>query len=129
MAPVTDAVDQYTSSVVKSCGRCRTRKVKCSACARHNETCNITDYVAYPYSVVEKLHARVQELEQRLLGLRSTSPAANAAEPIQPSTINPLGQQSTTNRLLWSADVTKEAEEVGVLAIGFQDPYSHTKYG
>ncbi|OJJ42674.1 hypothetical protein ASPZODRAFT_137056 [Penicilliopsis zonata CBS 506.65] len=118
--PLFEAIGEYTPSVVKSCNRCRSRKVKCdlkipqcSACSRQGEACNITEYVAYPYSLVERLHSRVQELEQQL-----AQKGAGQSGP----------QQAASDSLGWSADVTKEAEEVGVLAIGFADPYSHSKY-
>ena len=63
----------------------------------------------------------MQELEQRLHASQSTN---------QVSSLTQNGralQQSSAGA--WSADVTREAEEVGVLAIGFQDPYSEAKYG
>lgn len=150
MESLLEATGQYTPSVVKSCSRCRGRKVKvcspqelripysnrcgivdiyqcdlkipqCSACERHGEACNITEFVAYPYSVVEKLHARVQELEQRLHASQSTNQVPSITQNLRAIQQSPTGA--------WSADVTREAEEVGVLAIGFQDPYSQGKYG
>lgn len=152
MESLPEATGQYTPSVVKSCSRCRGRKVKvclpkeshiscskhfgmadtlscqcdlkipqCSACERHGEACNITEFVAYPYSVVEKLHARVQELEQRLHASQSTNQVPSTSHNVRAI------QQSSSGA--WSADVTREAEEVGVLAIGFQDPHSQGKYG
>ncbi|KAL3471973.1 fungal-specific transcription factor domain-containing protein [Aspergillus californicus] len=113
---MTSALDQYIPSIIKSCTRCRTRKVKCdlqiprcSACTRQDEACDITDCVAYPYSLIESLHARVQELESKL-------------------TTHSNGPSASSGQLDWSADVSREAEEVGVLAIGLPGLYSHNKY-
>ncbi|KAL3485693.1 fungal-specific transcription factor domain-containing protein [Aspergillus germanicus] len=122
---------QCTPSVIKSCSRCRARKVKCdlkvprcSACQRHGEACNITEYVAYPYSLVASLHSRVKELEQKLQSYSNQS-GSNSSSAL-------LGDASTqlnnSERPIWSVDVSKEAEEVGVLAIGYWDRYSEKKY-
>ncbi|KAL2848518.1 fungal-specific transcription factor domain-containing protein [Aspergillus pseudoustus] len=130
MTPFEDT-SQYTPSVIKSCARCRARKVKCdlkvphcSACQKHGEPCNITEYVAYPYSLVASLHSKVKELEQKLqsypgqLGPDSSSARLGDAHT----------QLDNSERPIWSVDVSKEAEEVGVLAIGSGDRYSEKKY-
>lgn len=89
---------------------------QCSACEKQGEQCNITDYVAYPYALVESLHLRVQALEEKLGTL-----------PDQPG--SSLQPQRNVSNVPWSEDISKEAEEVGILAIGLSDRYSQTKYG
>lgn len=99
---------------------------QCSACERQGEVCNITEYVAYPYALVESLHSKVQELEEKLAAYTNGSthgPSPNGPTPGPYSNRQPTVGESVP------ADVSKEAEEVGVLAIGFADRYSHSKYG
>lgn len=100
---------------------------QCSACERQGEVCNVTEYVAYPYALVESLHSKVKELEDKLAACTNESahgPSFNGS-PLGPYS----NRQQPTARESVPADVSKEAEEVGVLAIGFADRYSHSKYG
>ncbi|CAI7657740.1 unnamed protein product [Penicillium pancosmium] len=126
-----ESIGQYTPSVIKSCSRCRARKVKCdlnvpqcSACSKQGETCNITEHAAYPYSLIKELHSRVNELERDLETYAND--AGGASGNTRPVGIS--AQQDASEKPSWSANVSKEAEEVGVLAIGFADPYSEMKY-
>jgi hypothetical protein len=108
--------------------KCDLKIPQCSACERQCEVCNITEYVAYPYALVESLHLKVKELENRLGSHKNDSicePAVNE-HGLGPS-FN--GLPPTSGKLASSADASKEAEEVGGLAIGFVDWYSHAKYG
>lgn len=98
----------------------------CSACERQGEVCNITEYVAYPYALVESLHSRVKELEGKLAAY--TNGSAHGPYLSGP-TLEPYFNRQTAGASAPPADVSKEAEEVGVLAIGFADRYSHSKYG
>ncbi|KAL1873616.1 hypothetical protein VTK73DRAFT_803 [Phialemonium thermophilum] len=127
-------------SVSKACSRCHPRKVKCdlrvprcSACIRLGDECNITERVYYPYSVVRELQDQVNELRARL----STGQGA-------PGSVNhdqSQGGQQTSSAIDGHAgarpqggtganltDIQKEAEEVGVLAIGGSDIYTGSKY-
>ncbi|KAJ0420119.1 fungal-specific transcription factor domain-containing protein [Aspergillus carlsbadensis] len=126
-----DDSSQYTPSVIKSCSRCRARKVKCdlkvpqcSACQKHSEACNITEYVAYPYSLVASLHSRVKELEQKLQSYSNQTGSISSSDLLGGAPT----QLDNSERPVWSVDVSKEAEEVGVLAIGYGDRYSEKKY-
>lgn len=96
---------------------------RCSACKKQGEPCNITDYVAYSYALVERLHSRIQELESKL----DSQASGNSNIPEHVPTVYPRPPEPP-EKLSWSADVSKEAEEVGVLAIGFEDRYSQNKY-
>ena len=102
---------------------------RCSACKKQGEPCNITEYVAYSYALVERLHSRIQELESKLdsqVGNHHPDQGPSAPTRLDPTAYSrPPG---VPDKLPWSADVSKEAEEVGVLAIGFEDQYSQNKY-
>lgn len=101
---------------------------QCSACERQGEVCNITEYVAYPYALVESLHSRVKELEAKIAACTNGSSCEpTVSEHARGPSSN--GLPPTTGKSASIADVSKEAEEVGVLAIGFVDRYSHAKYG
>jgi hypothetical protein len=103
---------------------------RCSACKKQGEPCNITDYVAYSYALVERLHSRIQELESKLDSQASNNNISDQP-PNAPVRLDPAAYPRETDvpeKLPWSADVSKEAEEVGVLAIGFDDRYSQNKY-
>ncbi|KAG4264829.1 hypothetical protein FPRO03_00113 [Fusarium proliferatum] len=114
-------------SVSKACSRsplwlsadteskCDLRAPQCTACARQNEACNITDCVSYPYTVVKALQDRVNDLEARLRLV--PTPNETVPEP-EPSDVNPEPR----------ADLQKEAEEVGFLTTGGSDLYSGSKY-
>lgn len=72
---------------------------------------------------MENLHSTVEELQKRLAACKDGSAYDQPTD--EPSTHPPpatLGRST-------APDVTKEAEEVGVLAIGFGDRYSQAKYG
>ncbi|KAI0473356.1 fungal-specific transcription factor domain-containing protein [Xylariaceae sp. FL0804] len=121
------------ATVSKSCSRCRARKVKCSlqlpqcsACTRLSEKCDITDFVTYPYHVVEGLKARVLELELRLASLdgSKSSQAAVRAEPASAS--GTLRVDASTRD--WADDIRKEAEEIGTLAAGGPEHHSDARY-
>lgn len=110
--------------VIKSCSRCRTRKVKCSlqvpqcqACTRHGENCDITDGVAYSYRTVESLFGRIQALEAQLA----------AATPSAPHAINHATNSASVEQSQDKA-LSKEAEEIGILAIGGPSSYSEGSY-
>lgn len=75
---------------------------------------------------MESLHSKVKELEEELAACTNGSahgPSLNGP------TLGPYSNQQPTAGESGPADVSKEAEEVGVLAIGFSDRYSHSKYG
>lgn len=103
--------------------KCNLKVPQCSACEKQGEVCNITEYVAYPYALVESLHLRVKELEEKLAAGKDGS--TYNPHTGEPSTNPPFVTSGKTA----SPDVSKEAEEVGVLAIGFADRYSQAKYG
>ncbi|KAH6900005.1 fungal-specific transcription factor domain-containing protein [Thelonectria olida] len=115
-------------SVSKACSRCHARKVKCdqkvpkcSACIRQNDACNITECVAYPFSAIEDLRNQIDHLQARLALVSTTT-----AQPPLAATLNHLvpPRDSPSQNL----DLHKEAEEVGVLAIGGPSPHSDSKY-
>ncbi|KAK2003493.1 hypothetical protein LX36DRAFT_677598 [Colletotrichum falcatum] len=85
---------------------------RCSTCHRQNEQCNITYRVTYSYAAVKSLQDRITELQNRLDGIsrNSSDQPARASEP---------GRFD---------DVRKEAEEIGVLAIGRPSSYSERMY-
>lgn len=112
-------------SVIKACSRCRARKVKCdlkvpqcSACSRHREDCNITEGVLYAYSTVEVLLSRIQSLESQSA---ARSPLQDAGQQSRPprTTSGPAEDQG---------DLSKEAEEIGILAVGGPSPFSSGAY-
>lgn len=112
-------------SIIKSCSRCRARKVKCSlqvpqcsACMRHGEECNITDCVAYSYRTVESLLERIQDLEAQLVG----STSIPSSETVNRTSYSASAAQSQDKAL------AKEAEEIGILAIGGPSSYSEGAY-
>ncbi|KAF5675768.1 purine utilization positive regulator [Fusarium heterosporum] len=84
--------------------------MNCTACARQNESCNITDCVSYPYAVVKALQDRVNDLEARLR-LVPTSNETVAVPELENLDVNPESH----------ADLQKEAEEVGFLTTGGSD--------
>lgn len=84
--------------------------------------------MAYPYAVIEGLHAKVQELEGKLIA-QSSHTDQDPRTASSGHTIGQHGLQKNSEKSAWPTDVSKEAEEVGVLAIGLADPYSHNKYG
>lgn len=103
-------------SVLKACSRCRSRKVKCdlqmpdcTACVRHEEQCDITDCVAYSHSTVEALFDRIRDLEERIQAGKF-NPDTPQAQP------NPISEPPQPSAAL--EDVSKEAEEIGILAVG-----------
>ncbi|KAH6695451.1 fungal-specific transcription factor domain-containing protein [Plectosphaerella plurivora] len=105
-------------SVSKACSRCHARKVKCdlkvprcAACTRHDEECNITECVAYPYAVVHMLQTEIADLKARLASQSAVPPAPQIVQREQSG---------------WTAG--KEAEEVGILAIGGPNRHSEDKY-
>ncbi|ETS87782.1 hypothetical protein PFICI_01610 [Pestalotiopsis fici W106-1] len=85
---------------------------------RHGEECNITDCVAYSYRTVEHLLGRIQDLERRLAAVSSTS----ASEAVNRTDRSTSVAQSQDKAL------SKEAEEIGILAIGGPSPYSEGAY-
>ncbi|KAK2029288.1 hypothetical protein LX32DRAFT_589041 [Colletotrichum zoysiae] len=110
---------RFPPTVSKACSRCHARKVKCdlrvpqcSACRRQNEQCNITDRVTYSYAAVKSLQDQITELQSRL-----DSISRNSSD--QPAKASELGHFD---------DVRKEAEEIGVLAIGRPNSYSERIY-
>ncbi|KAJ4125757.1 hypothetical protein NW765_001531 [Fusarium oxysporum] len=90
---------------------------QCTACARQNEACNITDCVSYPYVVVKGLQDRINDLEARLRLVPTPNETVLEPEP-EASDVNPEPR----------ADLQKEAEEVGFLTTGGSDLYSGSKY-
>ncbi|KAH7316933.1 fungal-specific transcription factor domain-containing protein [Stachybotrys elegans] len=120
----------FQPSITKACARCRSRKVKCdlkvprcTACIRHNEECDITQCVAYPYSVIQKLQDEIRDLKARL-----QEATINAVRPLpEGNTFLPTAiQSSREEQVSWSLD--KEAQEVGNLAIGGFNRHSENKY-
>ncbi|KAK1498487.1 hypothetical protein CTAM01_07216 [Colletotrichum tamarilloi] len=106
---------RFPPTVSKACSRCHARKVKvprCSTCHKQNEQCNITDRVTYTYAAVKSLQDRIIELQARLDGV-------SEATASQTGPIAGPGQFD---------DVRKEAEEIGVLAIGRPSGYSERIY-
>lgn len=98
--------------------KCDLRVPQCTACARQNEACNITDCVSYPYAVVKGLQDRINDLEARLRLVPTPNETVPEPEP-EASDVNPEPR----------ADLQKEAEEVGFLTTGGSDLYSGSKYG
>lgn len=66
---------------------------------------------------------RVKELEASLAACKDNS--AYTQHTAEPSTNPPSGIDGKSAPL----DASKEAEEVGILAIGYADRYSQAKYG
>ena len=84
---------------------------RCAACTRHDEDCNITECVAYPYPVVRMLQAEIDDLKARLATTSSNNNHASTA----------VDQSASV--------VGKEAEEVGILSIGGPNRHTEDKYG
>lgn len=110
---------RFPPTVSKACSRCHSRKVKCdlqvprcSTCLKQNEQCNITDCVTYSYAAVKSLQDHITVLQGKIDSLSHTT--------TQPTQIS-----SDTVRF---NDVRKEAEEIGVLAIGRPNHYSDSIY-
>lgn len=160
-----DAESDPQPSVSKACSRCHARKVKvtshisqsisttssahsgdqcdqkvprCSACIRQNDKCNITECVAYPFSVVQGLQDQIRHLQARLdlAPVAASHPGGESRRlslaPDHPPL--PVQQQESllqaaNDKVNWPSDGLKEAEEVGVLAIGGSNLYSQNKYG
>ncbi|KAL6400967.1 hypothetical protein AUP68_16687 [Ilyonectria robusta] len=139
-----DAESDPQPSVSKACSRCHARKVKCdqkvpqcSACIRQNDKCNITECVAYPFSVVQRLQDQIRHLQARLdlAPVAASHPGGESQRlslaPDHPPL--PVQQQESllqavNDKVNWPSDGLKEAEEVGVLAIGGSNLYSQNKY-
>ena len=113
--------------------QCDQKVPRCSACTRQGDECNITECVFYPYSALETLQRRINDLEARLPG---SAEGVNGAQPaVQPATddrdasVGFVGLSDSAEAQHTSASFHKEAEEIGVLAIGGSDIYSRNKYG
>lgn len=70
--------------------------------------------------------SKVKELEDKLAACTNGSAHGQS---LNGPPLEPYSNRQPTARQSVPADVSKEAEEVGVLAIGFADRYSHSKYG
>lgn len=92
--------------------KCDLRVPRCSTCERQNEQCNITDRVTYTYAAVKSLQDRIIELQARLDAV-SEATASQTGPVVGPGQFH---------------DVRKEAEEIGVLAIGRPSGYSERIY-
>ncbi|KAJ5015604.1 hypothetical protein K4K57_012910 [Colletotrichum sp. SAR 10_99] len=117
MDPSWDA--QFPPTVSKACNRCHARKVKCdlrvpqcSACEKHNEQCNITERVTYSYAAVKSLQDKIRDLQATINSLTQDAETQSAEAP----DVSRFG------------DVRKEAEEIGVLAIGRPNSYADRIY-
>ncbi|KAI8202683.1 hypothetical protein KHU50_004716 [Colletotrichum sp. SAR 10_65] len=117
MDPSWDA--QFPPTVSKACNRCHARKVKCdlrvpqcSACEKHNEQCNITERVTYSYAAVKSLQDKIRDLQATINSLTQDAETQPAEAP-------------DVSRF---DDVRKEAEEIGVLAIGRPNSYADRIY-
>ncbi|KAK1728585.1 fungal-specific transcription factor domain-containing protein [Colletotrichum acutatum] len=110
---------RFPPTVSKACSRCHARKVKCdlrvprcSTCEKQNEQCNITDRVTYTYAAVKSLQDRIIELQVRL-------------DTVSEATASQTGPVAGPGQF---DDVRKEAEEIGVLAVGRPSGYSERIY-
>lgn len=92
--------------------KCDLRVPRCSTCHKQNEQCNITDRVTYTYAAVQSLQDRIIELQAKL----------DAVSEATASQTGPISEPGQFN------DVRKEAEEIGVLAIGRPSGYSERIY-
>ncbi|KAI8186851.1 hypothetical protein K4K52_007865 [Colletotrichum sp. SAR 10_76] len=117
MDPSWDA--QFPPTVSKACNRCHARKVKCdlrvpqcSACEKHNEQCNITERVTYSYAAVKSLQDKIRDLQATINSLTQDA----ETQPAEAPDVSRFG------------DVRKEAEEIGVLAIGRPNSYADRIY-
>ncbi|KAF4895208.1 Transcriptional activator protein acu-15 [Colletotrichum fructicola] len=117
MDPSWDA--QFPPTVSKACSRCHARKVKCdlrvpqcSACEKHNEQCNITERVTYSYAAVKSLQDKIRDLQATINSLTQDA----ETQPAEAPDVSRFG------------DVRKEAEEIGVLAIGRPNSYADRIY-
>ncbi|KAI8294970.1 hypothetical protein K4K59_004877 [Colletotrichum sp. SAR11_240] len=117
MDPRWDA--QFPPTVSKACNRCHARKVKCdlrvpqcSACEKHNEQCNITERVTYSYAAVKSLQDKIRDLQATINSLTQDA----ETQPAEAPDVSRFG------------DVRKEAEEIGVLAIGRPNSYADRIY-
>ncbi|KAI8241035.1 hypothetical protein K4K55_012934 [Colletotrichum sp. SAR 10_96] len=117
MDPSWDA--QFPPTVSKACNRCHARKVKCdlrvpqcSACEKHNEQCNITERVTYSYAAVKSLQDKIRDLQATINSLTQDG----ETQPAEAPDVSRFG------------DVRKEAEEIGVLAIGRPNSYADRIY-
>ncbi|KAK1589990.1 fungal-specific transcription factor domain-containing protein [Colletotrichum navitas] len=97
----TDSVKGLQSlSCTKSQEYCEKDQLTILKCDLRNEQCNITDRVTYPYAAVKSLQDRIAELQNRLDILSRNS----------------------------SDQPPRQAEEIGVLAIGRPNSYSERIY-
>ncbi|KAL0941806.1 branched-chain amino acid [Colletotrichum truncatum] len=110
---------RFPPTASKACSRCHSRKVKCdltvprcSACQKQNEQCNITECVTYSYAAVKSLQDRIKELQAKVDSLSQ----GTAEQPPQDLEASRFG------------DLRKEAEEIGVLAIGRPNSYVDRLY-
>lgn len=108
---------------------------------RQNDDCNITECVFYPYSALQRLQERINELEARPGAIADGAVGAGGDttddqtldtsqvmmdRPTAPMAVSgpPVGDRAESG----DETLQREAEEVGVLAIGGLDHYSENKY-
>lgn len=63
----------YEPSSIKSCSKCRSRRVKCDLkapvctnCLKHDALCDITDHIYYSFNTMAKLQDKIIEYEKNL---------------------------------------------------------------
>lgn len=113
---IYNLMDSIEPSFIKSCTRCRERKVKCDMhlpickrCTARKEDCDVKDMIMYDFDVVEKLQSRVKELESKLKEYEGALPASK-----KPKKLNYLNESIQ--------------ESVGV-EVGILDSESKTYFG
>lgn len=79
MLPEND-IDILTPQTLKSCSKCRTRRVKCdmklpscSNCIKRGNLCDMTDNVGYSYQTVKKLQDEIKSLKNNPLNENNTN--------------------------------------------------------
>lgn len=116
--------------------QCDLRAPRCSACTRLDDECNIADCISYSYHEVQGLQAQISHLRDRLqlqlateAGSRTVEDSSSQETPLLPTHTEGEHQPLQRDRAALSGDSRREAEEVGILAIGGHDLYSQNKYG
>lgn len=88
--------------------------------------------MAYPYAAVESLQQQIEGLQSRLQAVtgQNHADAAVVTGLSNQDFISSLDHSpGRSNKQNWSDDIRKEAEEVGILAVGGPGAYSEHKYG